>query len=108
MLTDGVDINVKDKNGNTALMHAASNGKSSTTKILLGAGVDVNAKNKRRNTALMLAVWYDHIDTVEVLLNAGADVSVINKRGWSALKIASKAIGNKKIASMLLDAGAVR
>ena len=108
MLTDGVDINVKDKNGNTALFHAASKGKVVITNILLGAGADVNLKNKRRNTPLMIAVWYGHTDTVDVLLNTGADVSVINKRGWTALKIASKAIGNKKIARMLLDAGAVR
>ena len=56
----------------------------------------------------MIAVWYGHTDTVEVLLNAGADVSIKNKRGWTALKIASKAIGNKKVSRMLLDAGAVR
>ena len=108
LLIEGVDINVKDKNRNTALLHAASNGKVEITKILLNAGTDVNAKNKRRNTALILAVWYGHIDTVETLLNAGADVSVKNKRGWSALKVASKAIGNKKIARMLLKAGAVQ
>jgi|TARA_B100000315_G_scaffold107356_1_gene98529 ankyrin repeat protein len=101
-------INAKDKNGNTALMYAASNDKIDIAKILLDAGADVNAINKRRSTALIIAAWHGYINMVEVLINAGADVSVKNKDGNTALKIATEINDQKKITSLLVEAGAVK
>ncbi|MFQ5687393.1 MAG: ankyrin repeat domain-containing protein [Candidatus Scalindua sp.] len=68
----------------------------------------MNAKNRRHSTALIIATRRGRLDMVEALINAGADVSVKNKDGYTALKIASKVIRQKKIARMLLDAGAAR
>jgi len=101
-------INAKDKKGNTALMYAASNDKIDIAKTLLDAGADVNAINKRRSTALIIAAWHGRVDIVEVLINAGADVSVKNKDGNTALKIAAEINDQKKITSLLVEAGAVK
>ena len=101
-------INAKDKNGNTALIYAASNEKIDIAKILLVAGADVNAVNKRRSTALITAAWHGRVDIVEALINAGADVSVKNKDGNTALKIATEINDQKKITSLLVEAGAVK
>ncbi len=106
--SEGIDINAVDEDGNTALMLAAFFAKKDIVRALLDAGADVNVKNKKGNTALIIAAWHGRVNMVEALLAKGADVSVKDKYGNTALKIASKAIGNKKIARMLLDVGAVR
>jgi ankyrin repeat protein len=48
-------MNMKDKDGNTALIWAAWRGHSTTVKILPAKGADVNAKDNDGNTALMVA-----------------------------------------------------
>ncbi|MBS1259437.1 MAG: hypothetical protein MAG551_02507 [Candidatus Scalindua arabica] len=103
-----VNINIKDENGNTALMHAAAGSKVDIAKILIDAGANVNAKNRKRDTALIIAAWHGQVNMVEALINAGADVSVKNKDGNTALKIAAEINDQKKITSLLVEAGAVK
>ena len=101
-----IDVNTKDENGNTALMHAAASSKVIIAKLLLGAGADVHKKNKERNTALIIAVWHGQVNMVEALINAGADVNVKNRNGNTALMLAT-ANERKEIVRLLAAAGAV-
>ncbi|MEW6731425.1 MAG: ankyrin repeat domain-containing protein [Acidobacteriota bacterium] len=72
LLAQGVDVNVKDKDGKTALMYAAEKGYSDIVKSLLVQAVNVNAKDKDGKTALMYAADKGHTEVVELLKNAGA------------------------------------
>ncbi|MBQ7069621.1 MAG: ankyrin repeat domain-containing protein, partial [Synergistaceae bacterium] len=72
----GVDVNVKDNDGWTALMRAADNGNAEAVNILIKAGADVNAKNNYYgSTALMIAARQGNAETVNALIKAGADVN---------------------------------
>lgn len=68
----GVDINIKDKYGNTALMWVSWEGYTNCIKILIDAGADINIQNKYGNTALKYAYWYGHTEIVKLLEQAGA------------------------------------
>lgn len=71
-LSSKIDINITDKLGRTALMHAAYDGKSEIVKFLLTVpGIDVNAQSSIvRNTALMDATIAKHTTIVDMLLEA--------------------------------------
>ena len=66
------DINVRDKNGNTALMAASRNGIVENVKALLEAKADISLKNNRGETALSLAEKKGYQDVVDMLKSAGA------------------------------------
>jgi len=54
-LDAGADVNAADIHGNTAIMVAASAGRTSVAQLLLERGARVNARNKQGDTALMIA-----------------------------------------------------
>jgi ankyrin repeat protein len=55
LLEKGAEVNVADKNGRTALMHAsAARSNTETVKALLEKGADVNVADKKGKTALSL------------------------------------------------------
>jgi predicted LPLAT superfamily acyltransferase len=105
MLDHGADVNAKSKNDHTALMMAATGGKTNIVKVLLVAGADVNARDKRGSTALMAAASLGYASTVEALLTAGADVNAQDQVGETALM---KAAGGVRvpIVQILLASGA--
>jgi ankyrin repeat protein len=70
-----VDINVKDKNGKTALMIAASAGNTGTVVLLVKWGADIYAKDNEGKTASMLAADHGNVAIVEKLAEfTGQDV----------------------------------
>jgi ankyrin repeat protein len=79
LLDEGADVNAKNKDGLTGLMHAAWKGHKEVVKLLLESGADVNAKDECGWTALKLALhfsyWKDnhnHKEIVELLKSYGA------------------------------------
>ncbi len=76
LLAAGVEVDARDKYGQTALMLAARHGHSSVVTALLanGAGKDITAKYGL--SALMLAVVNHHVEIAKRLVDAGADVSL--------------------------------
>jgi len=60
-----VDINKKDKNGNTALIWASQEGHIEIVKSLLANGANINEKDKYGNTALIWASQEGHIEIVK-------------------------------------------
>jgi ankyrin repeat protein len=73
-ISNGVDVDTKDHNGNTALILAALYGNSDCVECLISAGVDLNTKDNNGNTALILAALYDESDCVKHIIIAGASV----------------------------------
>ncbi len=107
LIAKGADPDIKDRNGQTVLMCAASWGHTETVQALLAAGADVNAEAYNGVTALMCASVSGRTKTVKALLAAGADVNAVGADGRKALMIA-KVEGHTDIAELLKKAGATR
>lgn len=67
ILEYNLDINKKNKFGDTALMEAVYNGHVKMVISLIKAGVDVNAKNKDDETALSIAIQENHKEIIKIL-----------------------------------------
>ncbi|WP_067270276.1 ankyrin repeat domain-containing protein [Mitsuaria sp. 7] len=103
LLLEGVDPNVRDKQGNTAL-HVAireESGKAFET-LLKSPGTDVSAINQAGETPLMLAALKGQLDWARELVKRGA---LVNEPGWSALHYAA-AGPNEHLVRWLVEQGA--
>ena len=101
---NGLDVNVADDQGNTALQQATVNNRLDAVKILLKAGVNIDQKGYDGNTALMLAAYLKKIEILKALLKAGAKINEENKYGYTALTACTVEHGD--IVKLLLSAGA--
>jgi len=72
LIHQGVDVNVCDRTGVTALMRAAYHGQLSIIQALIEHNADLNARDSGGLTALTMAKHAGHQDIVDVLLSAGA------------------------------------
>jgi ankyrin repeat protein len=81
LIAFGIDVNGRDRYGQTALMLAAQRGHAAVVDALIAAGADLNVAAKYSLTAMMLAVINDHGAIAIRLADAGADR---NKRGGGA------------------------
>ncbi len=70
-LSNGVNVNLRDSAGRTALMQAAEQGQTNAVKLLIEHGADVNAA-ARAGTALESAERSGHMDVAALLRQAGA------------------------------------
>jgi len=110
LLEIGTDVNVKDKDGKTALMFTSDlwggvpvNAYLEVAELLLDKGADVNAEDKDGKTALMVASDRGRLEVLKLLLVKGADVNTKDKDGKTALMVVSN---NPEVAKLLLDNGA--
>lgn len=82
------DVDLKDEDGNTALMCASCCGEKEVVEALLAKGAGVNIRNEKidNQTALSLACKTAEVNVVEILLKNGAYVSQKAKEevetGW--------------------------
>ncbi|KAM6978963.1 M-phase phosphoprotein 8 isoform 2-T2 [Tautogolabrus adspersus] len=88
LIKKGVKVNGRQKNGTTALMHAAEKNFLTTVAILLEAGSYVNAQNIGGETALMKACKRGNADVVRLLLEYGADCNILSKHKNTAMYFA--------------------
>lgn len=104
----GVDVNVQNEIGETALIIATYQDRRDIVKCLIEAGTDVNIKNKGGYTSLMQASYHNNITILKQLIDAGADVNSKNDDGRSALYFAISENfkrDNYRIIKVLLDNG---
>lgn len=90
LIRAGVNVNAKDKNGQTALMVAVRLNEE-FVNMLLNAGAIVNAQDKHGETALMLAqVPYSQPEEqkkiIEILIKHNADINIQDEDGRTALE----------------------
>ena len=102
---DGIDVDMKDEDGFTALIRASVDGFTEIVDKLLEKGADVDAKDNDDNTALIWASWSGHTEIVAMLLDAEADVNAQGDDGYTALYWASRN-GHTKIVKLLIRNGA--
>jgi len=98
-------LDVRNAEGLTPLIVAASSGQMEMLKSLLaqGAGVDATAADGR--TALIAATQSGKIEAVEALIAAGANLNAGARGTGTALNVAENA-GETQIAKLLLASGA--
>lgn len=110
-IAGGADPNaaiVTDKPGRegmTALIHAAYEGKPDTLRALLDSKVKIEARTEDGRTALMYAAGWGDASKVKLLLDAGARTDARAADGWTALMWAA-ARGEPASVKALVQAGA--
>jgi ankyrin repeat protein len=71
LLDAGADFEVKDKDGQTPLLYASTNGHEAVVKLLLTAGAGVVVKDKDDWPPLLHTVIKGHAIVVKLLLDTG-------------------------------------
>ncbi|XP_049637595.1 M-phase phosphoprotein 8 [Suncus etruscus] len=90
LIKKGAQVNGRQKNGTTALIHAAEKNFLTTVAILLEAGAFVNAQQSNGETALMKACKRGNSDIVRLVIECGADCNILSKHQNSALHFAKQ------------------
>lgn len=102
-LQQGIDPNLADSRGRTALFTAVREGSQRALEALLASPkVDVNAVNADGETPLMLAAIRGALPAVQALVKRGA---AVNRRGWTPLHYACSGPDNG-VAAFLIAQGA--
>lgn len=105
LLAKRVNVDVKDDQGMTALMHAAAAGHQAVTRLLLERGAKVDARRMGAETALYLAARAGHTAIVDMLLQRGAHTEIMDVGGRTPLMSAADG-GHTATVSVLIAGGA--
>ena len=84
-LTDGVDVNAKDRDDWTPLHHAALFGHKEIAELLITNDADVNVRAANGRTPLHWAAYDGRKEFVELLIAEGADVNAQGVDGATPL-----------------------
>jgi ankyrin repeat protein len=89
LVQKGVNLDVRDNDGNTALMIAFEAGNDKASKLLIDAGANLDIRDNTGKTALMLAAEKGEFDVVDALIVAGANLNIRDNAGKTALMLAA-------------------
>jgi ankyrin repeat protein len=81
LLSMGVDVNARDRNGSSALFHCCHSQQLRLVRFLLSMGLNPNLTNIRGNTALHLAAERGYKEVILILILYGADPYIYNLNG---------------------------
>ena len=106
LLENGINKDVKNKHGETALHLAAGAGRINIMKQLIKFKSNKDATDNEDWTPLKLAVYNGQTYSVKFLLNAGASMCLLGRGDWgyTLLHMASRH-GDTEIAMLLIKAG---
>jgi ankyrin repeat protein len=105
-ISEGADVNGKDKYGFTPLFIAAIRNNAEIADLLISKGADVNPKYiDKPDSPLLIASSLRHFEMVELLLSKGAEVNYENKRTITPLFMACLS-NNIEVIEILLHYGA--
>ena len=90
LLKKGLDVDLENKKGRTALFHAIKNDNLAATLYLLDSKANINIQDNNGDTPLYFAIKESNKEMVTLLLLKGADQSIKNKEGLSVLELANK------------------
>ena len=81
----GVDVDVSNRRGQTALHLAAGKGCASTVRCLLEHDANVNKKDRNGETSVVKAIKGGYDKIVQALFDKGADMHITYEDGWTVL-----------------------
>ncbi|PIA45208.1 hypothetical protein AQUCO_01700623v1 [Aquilegia coerulea] len=99
-----LNVDEKDSEDCSPLLHASLEGHLSTVEYLIESGADPRALNNHNTTALHLATLEGHIEVMHLLLSKGADVNAQSDIG-TPLQVAAQ-LCKPNTLKLLLDHGA--
>lgn len=85
LVSQGVDVNAVDKQGDSPLHHAATQNRIEVMKYLVYQGANIDAANAAGSTPLLCAAEYDHFEMLMELISLGADVNCGCEVGFTPL-----------------------
>ena len=89
LVDNGIEVNIKDKDGNTPLIKACYGNNSAIVRKLLKAGAEVNVKNDKGETPITIVANKHGLSLVlPLLVEAGADINERNKYGKNIITAA--------------------
>ena len=104
-LTDGANVNAKDEDSKTPLLHAAVDGHKDVVELLIAKGADIELRcTTCGGTALGHAASGGHKEIIELLIEKGADVNAKSKGETTPLHSAAMH-DHKEIAELLIAKG---
>lgn len=95
------DLNVRDEEGKTALMHTTMCGNAHGSELLVNAKVDINIQDDFGNSAVVHAVQKNDIKILTMLLKNGANANLIDNIWMTALHHAVLVKNPKAVAILL-------
>ena len=84
-LAQGVDVDIRDENGRTALLLATYHDAVKSAQLLIEAGADVNAMDDIHDSPYLYAGAEGRLEILLMTLDSGADLSSVNRYGGTAL-----------------------
>lgn len=85
LLQNGININVTDQNGRTAVLAATYNNQVDTVKVLIEHGADINIRDNNLENVLLHAGASGYLEIVKLAIVAGADTKLTNRFGGIAI-----------------------
>ena len=89
MLIEGMDINIRDDKGCTALIRASGNSRRAVVSFLLQQNADIEACSDNGSTALSSSIIGNCRHVAGLLLDNNADVNAVGPSGYSYTTIAA-------------------
>jgi ankyrin repeat protein len=87
LVDKGANVNLKNKDGDTALHLAAEQGKTEVVLLLLNSGAEVDPSNTDEYTPLQLCASTGHLECGLTLVQFGASVHARNAVRWRVLAL---------------------
>ena len=103
----GLDVNARDSQGWTALMHVVNKGFTLMVPLLLEAKADLDMRAPDGATALFMAAVHGHSEIIALLTEAGADISIRGPKGKTASDVAQVRYGGVEAARQNNESAAV-
>jgi len=97
----GIDITLRNPNGGSTLLQAATYGNVEIMRYLVDQKIDINGSSNGGNTALHAAACMGFYDAAKLLLERGADRNLVNREG----KTASQSAKNDRIRELIDNFG---
>lgn len=106
LLSEGADVNGRDKSGSTPLTNAVRMNKEAIVELLLARGAYPNLKDGLGDPSLIIAIkTWRNIPTIKSLLDKGADPNLAGQLDDTPLIVAAR-WGNTDVVTLLLERGA--